>query len=59
MGIILIHNLKYYTWVEQQEKDLADLNALWYDRGLWPQLLNQSQRWDEMIDGFNDMSGVS
>ena len=26
-----IHNLKYYTWVEQQGKDVEDLNQLWYD----------------------------
>ena len=26
-----IHNLKYYTWVEQQARDVHDLNALWYD----------------------------
>ncbi|MCD6184025.1 MAG: pyridoxal-phosphate dependent enzyme, partial [Thermovirga sp.] len=26
-----IHNLKYYTWIEQQGKDLDELNAQWYD----------------------------
>ena len=26
-----IHNLKYYTWVEQQGRTVHDLNALWYD----------------------------
>jgi cysteine synthase A len=25
------HNLKYYTWIEQQEYDVDDLNAQWYD----------------------------
>jgi hypothetical protein len=54
-----IHNLKYYTWVEQQEKDVEDLNDLWYDRDLWPRLFNQPDRWDEMIEEFNAMSGVS
>ncbi|MBF0279511.1 MAG: pyridoxal-phosphate dependent enzyme [SAR324 cluster bacterium] len=53
-----IHNLKYYTWVEQQEKDIEDLNALWYDRDLWPKLFNQPEKWDEMIEEFNQMSGV-
>lgn len=48
-----IHNLKYFTWVEQQEKDIEDLNALWYDRELWPALFNQTQRWDELIEEFN------
>ena len=26
-----IHNLKYFTWVEQQGKDMEELNAQWYD----------------------------
>lgn len=26
-----VHNLKYYTWVEQQGKTVEELNALWYD----------------------------
>ncbi len=48
-----IHNLKYFTWVEQQEKDVKDLNRLWYDRELWPQLFNQAELWDKMIEEFN------
>ncbi len=48
-----IHNLKYFTWVEQQEKDVKDLNRLWYDRELWPQLFNQAEAWDVMIEEFN------
>lgn len=53
-----LHNLKYYTWVEQQGKDVEDLNALWYDRDLWPRLLHQPERWDEMIGEFNEISGA-
>ena len=53
-----IHNLKYYTWVEQQEKDVEDLNQLWYDRQIWQQLFNQPQRWDELINEFNGMTGL-
>jgi len=53
-----IHNLKYYTWVEQQEKDVRDLEALWYDRTLWPRLFAQPARWDEMIAEFNAETGV-
>ena len=26
-----VHNLKYFTWVEQQGKTVSELNALWYD----------------------------
>jgi cysteine synthase len=53
-----IHNLKYFTWVEQQGKDVADLNALWNDRDLWPRLFAQPKRWDEMIGDFNRLSGA-
>jgi len=53
-----IHNLKYYTWVEQQEKDIADLNQLWNDRQIWDKLLTQPERWDELINEFNDMTGL-
>lgn len=48
-----IHNLKYYTWVEQQGKSTEDLNQLWYDKDVWPSMFNQAQRWDEMIEEFN------
>ena len=53
-----IHNLKYYTWVEQQEMAVEDLESLWYDRELWPRIFAQPERWDEMIDEFNDETGV-
>ncbi len=53
-----IHNLKYFTWIEQQEKDLEDLNQLWYDREIWNKLFTQSERWDEMINEFNEETGV-
>jgi cysteine synthase len=53
-----IHNLKYFTWVEQQGKEIADLNQLWHDRSLWPLLFNQVGRWDEMIRDFNERTGL-
>ncbi len=53
-----IHNLKYFTWVEQQQKQVEDLNQLWYDRDVWPRLFNQVHRWDELITEFNDRTGV-
>jgi len=53
-----IHNLKYYTWVEQQGKTIEDLNQLWYDRDLWPSLFHQSEKWDEMIEEFNERTGL-
>ena len=53
-----IHNLKYYTWVEQQSKDSSDLQQLWYDREIWGKLFNQVGKWDEMIKEFNEATGV-
>lgn len=53
-----IHNLKYYTWVEQQEKDVEDLNQLWFDREIWNKLFHQVKRWDELIVEFNKRTGL-
>ncbi len=53
-----IHNLKYFTWVEQQAKDILDLEQLWYDRSVWDTMFKQVHRWDELIEEFNDRTGV-
>ena len=53
-----IHNLKYYTWVEQQGKDVEDLNQLWYDRDIWNTMFRQVERWDELINEFNERTGL-
>ncbi len=53
-----IHNLKYFTWVEQQERELEDLNRLWYDRKFWAEMFNQPARWDELINEFNEQTGL-
>jgi hypothetical protein len=54
-----IHNLKYYTWVEQQGKETEELNQLWYDRELWDRMFLQTERWDELINDFNRRTGLS
>ncbi len=53
-----VHNLKYFTWVEQQAKDVTELNQLWYDRSVWDTMFHQTERWDELINEFNDRTGV-
>ena len=53
-----IHNLKYYTWVEQQNKSVDDLNQLWYDPDIWQTMFDQPARWDELITEFNQLASV-
>ena len=54
-----IHNLKYYTWVEQQGMEIEDLNALWYDtEGTWDTVHHQAAELDELIKAFNEETGV-
>ena len=50
-----IHNLKYYTWVEQQGKTYEDLNRQWYDPSYWARLPKMTKRIDELIRQFNDL----
>lgn len=53
-----IHNLKYFTWIEQQAKPLDELNQMWYDRSIWDKVFHQTQRWDELIEDFNERTGL-
>ncbi len=53
-----VHNLKYYTWVEQQGKDVEDLNQLWYDLEVWNRMFSQVDRWDTLINEFNERTGL-
>jgi len=48
-----IHNLKYFTWIEQQGKDVEELNAQWYDENYWPERFEIVPEWDRLIDDFN------
>jgi hypothetical protein len=54
-----IHNLKYFTWVEQQGKNVEDLRQLWDDRQIWPTIFHQPARWDELIREFNERTGLT
>ena len=54
-----IHNLKYYTWVEQQGKTAQELNDLWYNEDeTWKGVHGQADALDALIDEFNDATGV-
>ena len=54
-----VHNLKYFTWVEQEGKTAAELDALWYDpEGTWDAVHAQAGELDALIDAFNDATGL-
>jgi len=54
-----VHNLKYYTWVEQQGKTVEEINALWYDtKGTWDAVHAQAKALDELICQFNEATGL-
>ena len=53
-----IHNLKYYTWVEQQGRSVQELNDQWYDDSYWTSVHAQAQEIDRLIDEFNERTGV-
>jgi cysteine synthase len=53
-----LHNLKYFTWVEQQGKTADELRELW-DPGFWDEKFAQVEEWDRLIDEFNAKTGVS
>ena len=52
-----IHNLKYYTWVEQQGKTYDEIQAQWYDPEYWTSIQAMADPIDEMIESFNAKVG--
>ncbi len=53
-----MHNLKYFTWVEQQGKTVDELNAQWYDENYWKSQFAKVDEWDEKIMEFNERTGL-
>jgi len=52
-----LHNLKYFTWVEQQGKTSEDLAALW-EPDFWTETWAQVEDWDRLIQQFNERTGL-
>ena len=52
-----IHNLKYFTWVEQQGKTVNELDALW-SPSFWTDQIDLIPEWDDNITAFNVETGV-
>ena len=48
-----VHNLKYFTWVEQQGKTYEEIQAQWYDPNYWTDVQQQVGEIDAKIVDFN------
>jgi len=53
-----IHNLKYYTWVEQQGKTFEEIQAQWYSPTYWTDIAGQAKAIDSLIEEFNARTGL-
>ncbi len=53
-----MHNLKYFTWIEQQGKTVEELNDQWYDNNYWKSRYAKVEEWDQEIMEFNERTGV-
>ncbi len=53
-----IHNLKYFTWVEQQGKSFEEIEAQWYDADYWSIIPQSTEKIDSLIDAFNERTGL-
>src|SRR5512136_343178 len=53
-----IHNLKYFTWVEQQGKTYAEIQSMWQEPDYWTDVQKQAAEIDELIVEFNNEVGL-
>lgn len=54
-----IHNLKYFTWIEQQGREVEELNAQWYEYpDYWEEIQEQVSEIDQLIEDFNTQVGL-
>ncbi len=53
-----VHNLKYYTWVEQQGKTYNEIQRQWYQPDYWASFQGQADEIDALIMEFNDRVGL-
>ncbi|RDE17549.1 MAG: pyridoxal-5-phosphate-dependent protein subunit beta [Candidatus Thorarchaeota archaeon] len=54
-----IHQLKYFTWVEQQMFDVKELDRQWYDyENYWGSIRQMTPKIDGLITEFNRMVGL-
>jgi len=53
-----VHNLKYFTWIEQQGKTMEELNRQWYDDDYWSNIHKMTPQLDTLINQFNQKVGL-
>jgi cysteine synthase len=53
-----IHNLKYYTWVEQQGKTYEEIQDQWYRDDYWESIPACVDEIDSLIEEFNGRTGL-
>ncbi|MEN6436209.1 MAG: pyridoxal-phosphate dependent enzyme [Anaerolineaceae bacterium] len=53
-----VHNLKYYTWIEQQGKTYKEILDQWYEPNYWTDFQEQIPEVDELINEFNAKVGL-
>ena len=53
-----VHNLKYYTWVEQQGRSYDEIQAQWYDDSYWTDIPKMVGQIDDLIEAFNAKVGL-
>jgi cysteine synthase A len=53
-----VHNLKYFTWVEQQGKTYHEIQEQWYDAEYWTGFQQQAAEIDKLIEEFNADAGL-
>jgi cysteine synthase len=53
-----VHNLKYFTWVEQQGKTYEEIMDQWYDADYWVEVQAQIPEIDALIAEFNQLVAI-
>lgn len=53
-----VHNLKYYTWVEQQGRTYEEIQDQWYGEDYWTGFQSQVDEIDGLIEEFNKKVGL-
>jgi len=54
-----VHNLKYFTWVEQQGKSYAEIQSMWQEPDYWTAVQKQVPEIDALIEEFNAEVGLA